>query len=148
MKIVVAETEQAIAACFPVMFELRPHLIQETFVERIRQQQSQGYRLAYLELTGEPTGEVSGQPVALAGFRISNNLAWGKFLYVDDLVTSAKHRSHGYGKALLNWLNEYAIQEGCSQLHLDSGVQRKEAHRFYQREQVIVTGFHFARNLK
>ncbi len=145
MKIVVAESEQAIAACFPVMFELRPHLIQETFVERIRQQQSQGYRLAYLEAT---EGEVSGQPVAVAGFRISNNLAWGKFLYVDDLVTSATQRSHGYGKALLNWLNDYATQEGCSQLHLDSGVQRKAAHRFYQREQVTVTGFHFARNLK
>ncbi len=144
MKIVVAETEQAIAACFPVMFELRPHLIQETFVERVRQQQSQGYRLAYLELAGELTG----QPVAVAGFRISNNLAWGKFLYVDDLVTSAKQRSHGYGKALLSWLNECAIQEGCSQLHLDSGVQRKEAHRFYEREQVTVTGFHFAQNLK
>jgi len=140
MKIVIAETEQAIAACFSVMFELRPHLIQETFVERVRQQQSQGYRLAYLEVTG--------QPVALAGFRISNNLAWGKFLYVDDLVTSAAQRSHGYGKVLLGWLNEYAIQESCSQLHLDSGMQRKEARRFYEREQVTVTGFHFARNLK
>ncbi|MCF6324570.1 MAG: GNAT family N-acetyltransferase [Gammaproteobacteria bacterium] len=145
MKIIVAKTEQAIAACFPVMFELRPHLIQETFVERVRQQQSQGYRLAYLDAT---EGEVSGQPVALAGFRISNNLAWGKFLYVDDLVTSAKQRSHGYGKALLSWLHEYAIKEDCSQLHLDSGMQRKEAHRFYEREQIIVTGFHFARNLK
>jgi len=140
MKIVVAETEQVIAVCFPVMFELRPHLIKDAFVERIQQQQLQGYRLAYVE--------VAGKPAAVAGFRICNNLAWGKFLYVDDLVTSAAQRSHGYGAALLTWLNEYAVKEGCDQLHLDSGVQRKEAHRFYEREQITVTGFHFARNLR
>jgi len=139
MKIVIAETVRAIEACFPVMIELRPHLIEETFVERVRQQQSQGYRMAYLE--------VAGAPVAVAGFRISSNLAWGKFLYVDDLVTLEHQRSHGYGAALLSWLNEYAIQQGCNQLHLDSGTQRKAAHRFYEREQVTVTGFHFARNL-
>jgi len=140
MNIALAETEQAIEACFPVMHELRRHLVQETFVERIQQQQSQGYQLAYVEVTA--------QPVAVAGFRISNNLAWGKFLYVDDLVTLEEQRSHGYGAALLNWLCEYAIQEGCDQLHLDSGMQRKAAHRFYEREQVTATGFHFARNLK
>jgi len=139
MKIVLAETEQAISACFPVMFELRPHLAQEGFVERVQQQQSQGYQLAYVE--------VAAQPVAVAGFRMCNNLAWGKFLYVDDLVTLEEQRSHGYGAALLSWLGEYAIQEECSQLHLDSGMQRKAAHRFYEREQVTATGFHFARTL-
>jgi len=142
MKIAIAESVQAIEACFPVMFALRPHLTAEVFVERVRQQQSQGYRLAYLEAAEQSVA------VAVAGFRIGNNLAWGKFLYVDDLVTAAEQRSHGYGKALLNWLNEYAIQEGCLQLHLDSGTQRKEAHRFYEREQLAVTGFHFARNLQ
>jgi len=140
MNIALAETEQAIAACFPVMLELRAHLVQETFVERIQQQQSQGYQLAYVE--------VGAQPVAVAGFRISNNLAWGKFLYVDDLITLEEQRSHGYGAALLSWLGEYAVQEGCDQLHLDSGMQRKAAHRFYEREQVTATGFHFARNIE
>lgn len=82
--------------------------------------------------------------VAVAGFRLGDNLAWGHFLYIDDLVTRAKYRSNGYGKGLLDWLREYAKQEGCQQLHLDSGLQRKDAHRFYEREGLKSEGFHFA----
>jgi hypothetical protein len=32
---------------------------------------------------------------------------------------------------LLMWLKDYATKRGCLQLHLDAGVQRNEAHRFY-----------------
>ena len=42
---------------------------------------------------------------------------------------------------------KYAAKEGCLQLHLDSGIQRKEAHRFYEREGMTITGFHFAENI-
>ncbi|WP_363928505.1 hypothetical protein [Thiobacillus sp. 0-1251] len=35
--------------------------------------------------------------VAVAGFRVGDNFAWGRFLYVDDLVTHPAHRSKGYG---------------------------------------------------
>ncbi len=139
MTIYLAETEQAIAACFPVMLELRPHLEKAVFVKRVQEQQSQGYLLACLE--------AEGAPVAVAGFRIGVNLAWGRFLYVDDLVTLSARRSHGYGKVLLTWLTEYAVKEGCAQLHLDSGMQRIDAHRFYEREGMRVAGYHFAQLL-
>lgn len=85
--------------------------------------------------------------VAVAGFRVGENLAWGRFLYVDDLVTHPAHRSKGYGAGLLSWLKEYAEKEGCSQLHLDSGVQKKEAHRFYEREGMTIAAFHFFEKL-
>ncbi len=29
-------------------------------------------------------------------------------------------------------------------MHLDSGIQRKDAHRFYEREGMSITSFHFA----
>ena len=134
-----AKSISEIQACYPVMRELRPHIPQESFVERVREQQTQGYKLAYLEKDGEP--------VAVTGFRIGYNLAWGRFLYVDDLVSLASHRSRGYGARLLGWLNEYAVREGCGQLHLDSGMQRKDAHRFYERESMEVSGLHFVRKL-
>ena len=63
------------------------------------------------------------QTVAVAGFRVGENLAWGRFLYVDDLVTLSAHRSKGYGSKLLTWLKAFAVREGCMQLHLDSGIQ-------------------------
>ena len=86
---------------------------------------------------------VGGKPVAVAGFRVGENLAWGRHLYVDDLVTSAEHRSKGYGALLLGWLRGIAKERGCRELHLDSCVQRTDAHRFYLREGLTLSSYHF-----
>ena len=80
----------------------------------------------------------------MAGIRVMENLAWGKFLYVDDLVTASAARSQGYGDKLFDWLLDYARAGGCEQLHLDSGVQRFEAHRFYLRKRMSISSHHFS----
>jgi len=136
MEIKVANADSLIAACFDVISELRPHLLREEFVTQVRQQQSQGYALAFVF--------VEGAVVAVAGYRISTSLSWGKFLYVDDLVSAESARSKGYGEALLDWLKVEAKQQGCQQLHLDSGVQRFAAHRFYLKQRMDITCHHFA----
>lgn len=135
MNIRIATTDSEIAACFPVMRELRPHLVQEQFLARIRSQEHAGYRLAYVR--------ASDGIVAVAGFRLAENLAWGRFLYVDDLVTLPEQRSQGHGARLLSWLKGQAARQGCEQMHLDSGMQRKEAHRFYAREGMTMASLHF-----
>ncbi|MGD8690350.1 MAG: GNAT family N-acetyltransferase, partial [Gammaproteobacteria bacterium] len=48
---------------------------------------------------------------------------------------------------LLDWLVGYAASNGCDQLHLDSGTQRKDAHRFYEREGLDMTSLHFCRKV-
>lgn len=136
MNIHLASTDAEIIACYPVMHELRPHISADQFLPRVRAQECNGYRLAFLQT---PEGVV-----AVAGFRISENLAWGRFLYVDDLVTQATQRSKGHGAALLGWLKQYAEREGCQQFHLDSGIQRKDAHRFYEHEGMNMNSLHFA----
>lgn len=135
VNIKLAETDVEIAVCYPVMRVLRPHITEGSFVSRVRSQEKSGYKLVFTQKTGHP--------VAVAGFRLGENLAWGRFLYVDDLVTLPDHRSQGHGAALLSWLKEVAVQEGCEQFHLDSGVQRKDAHRFYEREGMELASFHF-----
>ena len=135
MTIRLAETDDEIRACFPVMSQLRPHLSAEEFVPRIRRQQASGYRLAFLD--------ADGKVAAVAGFRILENLAWGRFLYVDDLVTDGESRSRGHGERLFAWLVAEARRNGCSELHLDSGVQRFGAHRFYLRHGMDITSHHF-----
>lgn len=136
-----AESDAEIAACAPVMRELRPHVPEADFVARVRRQQRDGYRLAWV-------ADEAGTPAAVAGFRIGENLAWGRFLYVDDLVTRAEARSSGHGAALLRWLREHARARGCDSFHLDSGVQRTDAHRFYRREGLEATSLHFAQPLR
>ena len=96
----------------------------------------EGYALAYLE--------EKGGVKAVAGFRIMEMLARGPSLYVDDLVTDERERSKGYGDALFDWLVRQAKAKGCKQLHLDSGVQRFDAHRFYFRRRMKIDAYHFS----
>jgi GNAT superfamily N-acetyltransferase len=139
MQVKKAETPEAIQSCFRVMSFLRPHLAEAEFVGRVQAQQKQGYRLAYVEDGGEV--------VAVAGYRVSEILATGRTMYVDDLVTDETRRSRGYGKAMLEWLQARAREAGCETFSLDSGTHRHEAHAFYFRERMRVTSFHFARKL-
>ncbi len=90
---------------------------------------------------------VDSDVVAVAGFRLCLNLAWGKFLYVDDLITDESARSQGYGKQLLDWLIAYANEHACQQIHLDSGVQRFAAHKFYLKNNLYISSHHFTLNL-
>lgn len=140
MNIRTADTDADIQRCHPVMAELRPHIPESDFVARVRrQQQESGYRLVFRE--------DASRVQAVAGFRIAEFLAWGRILYVDDLVTAEAARSHGHGEALFAWLVAHARAAGCAQLHLDSGVQRFGAHRFYLRQRMDITSHHFALKL-
>jgi GNAT superfamily N-acetyltransferase len=135
-----AETDQDILHCFPVLHELRPQLQPETFLPTIRRFQSGGYFLLMLEADGEVA--------AVAGYRFSEHLARGKFLYVDDLVTLAAARRKGHGQKLLDWLIKQAETSDCKELHLDSGVQRTDAHSFYEKQKMIFASRHYSLKLK
>jgi GNAT superfamily N-acetyltransferase len=139
--IAIAETDADITRCFPVMFQLRPQLIETEFVNRVRRMQQEAYQIAFL-------ADTSGVVRAVAGFRRMEMLHSGKTLYVDDLVTDAASRSRGYGDQLIDWLVATARGEGCDEFSLDSGTQRVDAHRFYLRKRMKISAFHFSLPLK
>jgi GNAT superfamily N-acetyltransferase len=134
-KIGLATTPEQVGRCFSVMRELRPHIKAIDFAERVLLQQKEGYQLAFLELDGAIR--------SVAGIRIMNLLFSGRTLYIDDLVTRDSDRSRGFGAALFDWLVEYAKEQGCEHLTLDSGVQRFAAHRFYLNRGMDITSHHF-----
>ena len=139
-RIRIARTKAEIKRCFPVMAELRPYLIEDEFVERIRRQQKQaGYEMAFLDDAGAVR--------AVAGFRVTECLWAGRFFYVDDLVTAAGARNRGWGQRMMDWLLQRAREEGCKEFQLDSGVQRFEAHGFYLKNRLHIVAYHFRRML-
>ena len=129
-------SEAEIAACFPLMRELRPHLASPAeFIARWRRQARQGYRLAALF--------AGTQAMALAGFRVQDNLVHGRFLYVDDLVTSEASRRAGHGALLMAWLAHTARARGCGRLVLDTPLNNVLGHRFYYRHGLVATALRF-----
>ncbi len=81
--------------------------------------------------------------IALAGYRVMRNLIHGRFLYVDDLITTAAERGAGLGAALLKELSAIGEAAGCGRLVLDTAATNTDARRFYVREGLVdvVVGF-------
>ena len=140
MDIKILDTEEDILPCFPVMKALRPHLTKDRFIENFRVQQPQSYKIAVAI-------DSSGTICALAGYRFCNFMAWGKVIYLDDLVTDPSTLKKGYGGALLDWLEEEGHRNNCDALHLDSGYQRLDAHRLYLKKGWTLSSHHFSKEL-
>jgi N-acetylglutamate synthase-like GNAT family acetyltransferase len=139
MSIQLATSNDQILQCFEVLNQLRPHLQRSEFLAQVQRQQQSGYQLAFLEQ--------HNQVIAVAGFNIGECLAWGKFMYIYDLVVAEAMCSQGHGQQLLQWLVDFAKSQDCQQLHLDSGVQRHAAHRFYLQQRMDITSHHFSLKL-
>ncbi|WP_198022095.1 GNAT family N-acetyltransferase [Algiphilus aromaticivorans] len=135
----VAESDVQLESAAAVLLELRPAYGKAELLERVREQMRHGYQIA--------CGESEGEILCVAGFVIARKLAWGRHMYVDDLITAEAHRGKGAGTAMMRWLKAHARQTGCEQLHLDSGVSRFGAHRFYLREGFAISSHHFAMTL-
>jgi ribosomal protein S18 acetylase RimI-like enzyme len=108
---------------FELLKELRPHLTFPLFLE-IKNEASS------YNLIGLKSGN---QLVALMGYRIISDFVHGRHLYIDDLVTSQEFRSKGYGEKLLNRAEFLAKENMCSNLRLCTGIDNKNAMRFYEK---------------
>lgn len=131
MNIKSLKTHEEIAQSFDTFWELRPHLTdKEVFVAQVMQQLKEGYEI----IAAYEQEEV----VACIGFRFLTTLAWGKILYIDDLITKEKTRGKGYGKILLDHVIQIARERLCKEVHLDTGYTRHAAHKVYLKQ-----GFEF-----
>jgi GNAT superfamily N-acetyltransferase len=131
------DREAEVAACHSLMRQLRPHLTdRDEFLARWRRQAAGGYRLLAVRR--------GGRPIALAGFRVQENLIHGRFLYVDDLVTDEAERSTGLGRRLIQRLTEEARALGCDRLVLDTALGNALGQRFYFRQGLLARGLHFS----
>ncbi len=138
--IVIARSDQEISDCYAVMAELRPHIQPHEFLPLVKRLAAiAGFRLASLR---------DGEIKAVAGFRISEWLAGGRYLEIEDLVAKSGERSRGYGGAMFDWLVEHARENNCLQVRLVSRVSRLDAHRFYLRKGMILEAHYFSLNLQ
>ena len=88
-----------------------------------------------------PTGRSCSSPTratTVAGlccvFLDIASVRFGQRAWVEDLAVDPERRSEGIGKALLDAAKDWARERGASHLELDSGLDRADAHRFYERE--------------
>jgi ribosomal protein S18 acetylase RimI-like enzyme len=135
------DTKIEIESCFKLMKVLRPKMQSPSdFVEQVLRQQKTSYRILAIE--------EQGKIVALAGYRESENLIYGKFIYVDDLVTDPDYRSLNMGQTLLKHISGIAHEKLKKNVVLDTGIANSQAQKFYYRESFLALGMHFVKAIK
>ena len=127
----------------PELYEVLRALRTELTLEQLRSV----YAEAHPQGLRYTAVEADGRIAAVAGWRIITCTTALRRLYVDDLVTDPTLRSTGHGALLLGELEQRARAAGCTRLSLESGVQRRDAHRFYFRERMSISAYHFDKTL-
>ena len=62
---------------------------------------------------------------------LSNN---GKSIgFIENVIIDEKYRNKGIGKKLIEMAIEYARENNCYKVSLQSGIKRTEAHKFYEK---------------
>jgi hypothetical protein len=129
-------TEEEIKYCYEVMHQIREDLSKNEFLLAISEQIKNGYQVVYVI--------ENNQIICVAGFTISHKLALGKYLYIEDFVTDKSVKFFEAGKALFDFIKIYAKQQKCNSIHLDSLIQREEAHKFYLSQNMHIDSHHFS----
>jgi GNAT superfamily N-acetyltransferase len=118
------KTQKQFKEAFPILRQLRTDLTEVSYFELLQEMQKDGYKLFALYN--------NDKIVSIAGLSWRINFYNKRHLFIYDLVTDSELRSLGYGEKLLSYLQSWATEQGADYITLESGLQRTDAHRFYE----------------
>lgn len=117
-------TQEEWVEAYAIMVQLRTELTLENYLQLLEEMMKDGYSLFALYKNKEM--------VAVAGVSWRINFYNKRHIFVYDLVTDEAYRSCGYGEKLLAYIHQWGKENGAHYIALESGVQRNNAHRFYE----------------
>lgn len=85
--------------------------------------------------------------IGITGCWTSVKLWSGKYLEIDNFVVHEAYRSRGIGKMLTDFIEQKALELGCTNIVLDAFTTNFAAHRFYYNQGYGPKGFHFVKIL-
>ena len=124
---------------FHLLLEVYPNLTIEQYSEELDEMLPHNY--------GQVAIYKDQTCIGVTGFWIGTKIWSGKYLELDNVVISKKHRSEGAGKVLFDYMENKAKQLDCNMLALDSYTDNFKAHKFFYKQNYIPRGFHFLRIL-
>jgi GNAT superfamily N-acetyltransferase len=65
-------------------------------------------------------------------FRIARHIHSDPAVEISGFVVDQEQRRRGIGKAMMAFVESWAIEEGTPRVRLNANIKRKEAHRFYE----------------
>jgi GNAT superfamily N-acetyltransferase len=91
---------------------------------------------------------IEGNVVGFVSLTIKNSL-WqhGYVGHIDELIVDTEYRSRGIGSQLLEHIAKLAKKKCCRRIELDSAFERKDAHKFYERNGFENRAFVFSKEI-
>lgn len=142
MNFIEVKTEEQIAFCKEVLFEFREKLNEATYIGLIKNMiANENFSLVYIP------NEDNTKAAGFVGYRVIHTLRTGWMIYIDDLYTNPEHRGKGFAGALLDYVDQIAIEKKIETIHLDSGYMLHDAHRLYLNKTYVLACNHFAKKV-
>ena len=85
--------------------------------------------------------------IAMSNGWITIRIYSGKQLEVDNVIVDPDERSKGVGKYFFVKIDEWAKNNGCQTIELNTFVANSKSHKFYFNEGYKILGFHFQKTL-
>ena len=86
---------------------------------------------------------VNEQLIGVSSGWITVRLYSGKQLEVDNVIIDPSLQSSGLGAQFLELLEDWASENGCKTVELNTYVQNGRSHKFYFKQGYEILGFHF-----
>lgn len=85
--------------------------------------------------------------IGISGLWILTKYYVGKHLEPDNVIIHPDYRGKGLGKILMQWIYNYAREEGCVASELNCYVDNVEGQKFWEHEGYVVIGKHAQKKL-
>lgn len=72
----------------------------------------------------------------------------GKQLEVDNVVIDKIYQSKGFGKFFFEHIEQWAMENECKTVELNTYVRNIRSHKFYYNHSYSILGFHFWKELE
>ena len=130
------QVESDFIAAYMVLHQLQSDLLMAHYLARVEHARNGGWRL-FVVLRAE-------EPIAAIGFRLLDDLAWGRSLLIEQIVVDSALRGRGIGTSLMLRMAELGRLTRSDHIRLSAGLNHPDLHRFVERIGMRKTNLIFA----
>ena len=123
----------------PFLSLLDQKIGEDILESRLIEMFTQGYRCV---------GIFDGEKIiGLSGLWMMTKYYVGKHIEPDNVIIHPDYRGSGVGDALMKWIFDYAISQGCIASELNCYVSNNAGQKFWINQGYNVIGFHYQKML-
>lgn len=131
------KTKHDVARCYELYSQLYPFKCYAEYEQKINAMANQGYQVYALVH--------DYQYLALCGFYIRYHFLHGKEMWIDDFIVHKAFRHQGFGKYLLQEIENFAIENNCN--HVMLTAHNPKAESFWSKQKYTAYGKVFRKSL-